>query len=434
MFSDPNLDTPPPQSQFRRPWSLEPYDPYPSSSTFNKLQNVHYGEQDQPQERNSYGPSSHRQQRREASEVSVEALDLADYARTLRVRQAEDPYPPFPSQITQPNSHPPSSFPALLPLVQSRNSLVQPPSLVSRGPTLSSDTTHHTSSSGRQPGRRPFSMPVTPVPSSHASPSRHRGPYIVEAESHTASSEEIDISRFPKWSRNWYNPNTVSTYPTNPIQDPADNIYSPLPVSQLNGARSNKKSPFDPGYVHDPYNPNNSYDRPPPLSSVDHDSTRDMVPWSNDPPEYGPPLDPMLKEERMRMLEREFGSKGKGKDKSDGLALVDEDGKPLVGTVDPKGNLVTTGPKRRVFFRMLQIILAAGASIPAIYAAVVSHLFLTQSYLLLNIFLGNQTRKSKRPTTACQQTTCIRALRPLVAYSPASTLYVPCSTMLLYTL
>jgi len=390
MFSDSNLDSPPPQSQFRRPWSPEPFDPHPSSSTtHNRLQNVHYEEQDQPQERNFFGPSSHRQQRREASEVSVEALDLADYARTLRVRQAEDPYPPFPSRITQQNSYPPSSFPALLPLVHSRSSLAQPPSLVSRGPTLSSTTTHHTSSSGRQPGRRPFSMPVTPLPSSHAGSSRHRGPYIVEAESHPTPSEEIDISRFPKWSRDWYNANTASTYPTNPIQIPADDIYSPLPVSHLN-----KKSPFDPGYVHDPYNSNNIYDPPPPLSSVGYDSLRDMVPWSNDPPDYGPPLDPMLKEERMRMLEREFGSKAKGKSKSDGLALVDEEGKPLVGTVDPKGNLVTTGPKRRVFFRSLQIILAAGASIPAIYAAVVSHLSPTKIIhcSIYLIFLGNQTR------------------------------------------
>lgn len=213
-------------------------------------------------------------------------------------------------------------------------------------------------------------MPVTPVPSSHAGSSRHRGPHVVEAESHPTPSEEIDISRFPRWSRNWYNQNSLSTYPTNPIHDPTDDIYSPLPVSHLSGTRSNKKSPFDPGYVHDPYNSNHLYDHPPPLSSVGHDSMRDIVPWSNDPPEYGPPLDPMLKEERMRMLEREFGSKGKGKSKSDGLALVDEEGKPLVGTVDAKGNLVTTGPKRRVFFRTLQIILAAGACIPAIYAAV----------------------------------------------------------------
>ena len=433
MFSDPNLDTPPPQSQFRRPWSPEPYDPYPSSSTtFNRPQNVHYGEQDQPQERNFHGPSSHGQRRREASEVSVEALDLADYARTLRVRQAEDPYPPFPSQITQSNSHPPSSFPALLPLVQSRSSLAQPPSLVSRGPTLSSNSTHYTSSSGRQPGRRPFSMPVTPLPSSHASSSRHMGPYIVEAESHPTSSEEIDMSRFPRWSRSWYNPNSMSTYP---IQDPAGDIYSPLPVSHLNGTRSNKKSPFDPGYVHDPYNSNNLYDLPPPLSSVGHDSVRDMVvPWSNDPPEYGPPLDPMLKEERMRMLEREFGSKGKGKSKSDGLALVDDEGKPLVGTVGPKGYLVTTGPKRRVFVRTLQIILAAGASIPAIYAAVVSHLSLTQESFISQYFPGNQTRRSKSPTTACQQATCICALYPLVAHSPAPSLYVLCSSMLLCTL
>jgi hypothetical protein len=199
-------------------------------------------------------------------------------------------------------------------------------------------------------------------------------PYIAEAELHPTPSEEIDISRFPKWSRNWYNSNSTPTYPTN-IQDPADEIYSPLPASHLNGTRSNKKSPFDPGYVHDPYNSYNSYDHPPPLPSVGHDSARSMVPWSNDPPEYGSALNPMLKEERMRMLEREFGGKGKGKSKSEGLALVDEEGKPLIGTVDSKGNLVTTGPKRRVFFRTLQIFLAAGACIPAIYAAVVSSLF-----------------------------------------------------------
>ncbi len=91
-----------------------------------------------------------------------------------------------------------------------------------------------------------------------------------------------------------------------------------------------------------------------------------------DPPEYGTPLDPMLKEERMRMLEREFGSKGnKGKSKDSGRGLVDGDGKPLVGTVDSKGHLVTSGPKRRILIRVLELILAVGACIPAIYAAVV---------------------------------------------------------------
>jgi len=91
-----------------------------------------------------------------------------------------------------------------------------------------------------------------------------------------------------------------------------------------------------------------------------------------DPPEYGPPLDPMLKEERMRMLEREFGKNGnKGRGRESGLVL-DDNGEPVVGTVNEKGNLVTSGPKRRILFRVLQIVLAAGACVPAIYAAVVS--------------------------------------------------------------
>lgn len=72
------------------------------------------------------------------------------------------------------------------------------------------------------------------------------------------------------------------------------------------------------------------------------------------------------------MLEREFGpnsSKGKGKAQGD---FVDENGKPLIGTVDAKGNLVTQGPKKRVAMRVLQILFALGAGVPAIYAAVVS--------------------------------------------------------------
>ncbi|KDR73614.1 hypothetical protein GALMADRAFT_251356 [Galerina marginata CBS 339.88] len=389
MYSDPNnLDAPPPQSHFRRPWSPEAFDPYtPSSNVYEMPQNGSRQEFQQ-HEYQSHGTSPHRQQRREASEVSVEALDLADYARTLRLRQAEDPYPPFPSQI-RPESHPPSAFPGI-PMTSwnSRSSLpMQPPSLVSRGTTLSSNTTHHTTysnpSRGRQSSRRPYSVP-TPLPSSsHASssrvqlppPSAHRGPYIVDPDIHSA--DEIDISHFPKWSRNWYNSNNPSRYNPdswNPPGEPDADIYSPLPTSQLNGSRS-KKSPFDPGYVHDPYrtfdsDPYNAYDPPPPLSSVGHGSSRDLLPWSTDPPEYGPPLDPTQKEERIRMLQREFGGKGKGKGRDEGRALVDDEGKPLVGTIDEKGNLVTVGPKRRIFFRTLQIFLAIGACIPAIYAAV----------------------------------------------------------------
>ena len=90
-----------------------------------------------------------------------------------------------------------------------------------------------------------------------------------------------------------------------------------------------------------------------------------------DPPEYGPPLNPILKEERLRMLEREFGSKGMNK----GVGIYDDDGKPKVGSVDGKGNLVTSAPGRRIFVRVLEIVLAAGACIPAIYASLVGLVF-----------------------------------------------------------
>jgi len=99
-----------------------------------------------------------------------------------------------------------------------------------------------------------------------------------------------------------------------------------------------------------------------------------------DPPEYGPPLNPILKEERMRMLEREFGSNGK-KGKNRDTGFFDDDGMPKVGSVDEKGNIVTSGPKRRILFRVLQIILAAGACVPAIYASLVGGLYSLSVYI-----------------------------------------------------
>lgn len=107
-----------------------------------------------------------------------------------------------------------------------------------------------------------------------------------------------------------------------------------------------------------------------PPSSIGHESTRGLLPWSHS--DGSAAVDPLTKEERMRMLEREFGpnsKKGKGKALGD---FVDEDGKPLIGTVDANGNLVTQGPKKRVAIRVLQALFALGAGVPAIYAAVVS--------------------------------------------------------------
>lgn len=74
----------------------------------------------------------------------------------------------------------------------------------------------------------------------------------------------------------------------------------------------------------------------------------------------------------MRMLEKEFGRDAKPKSRDGKSDFVDEDGKPLVGTVDSKGSLVTQGPKMRITMRVLQIMLATAAAIPSIYAALVS--------------------------------------------------------------
>jgi hypothetical protein len=71
------------------------------------------------------------------------------------------------------------------------------------------------------------------------------------------------------------------------------------------------------------------------------------------------------------MLDREFGGNGKGKGRAKDSAFADDEGKPLVGTVDEKGKLVTQGPKKRAVVRFLQIVLALGAAVPSIYVALV---------------------------------------------------------------
>lgn len=130
---------------------------------------------------------------------------------------------------------------------------------------------------------------------------------------------------------------------------------------------------FDPDYVQ---NPSDAFDpygiRPPPFPSSAGHTSREMLPWKNDLSDPGPILDPMMKEERMRMLQKEFGTKANAKEKTEGRGLVDEEGKPLIGTVDEQGQLVTVGPRRRVALKALQVLLAASACIPAIYAALVS--------------------------------------------------------------
>jgi len=65
------------------------------------------------------------------------------------------------------------------------------------------------------------------------------------------------------------------------------------------------------------------------------------------------------------MLEREFGSKAK-----EG-AFEDADEKPVIGSVDDHGKLITQGPKKRIAMRAVQILLTLAAAIPSIYAALI---------------------------------------------------------------
>lgn len=394
MYADPRLDTPPPQSSFRRPWSPDPYQPLPSTrashhpdhrlssleshsqqpydpyrpyDSYNR-QNSFNGDQlhfpDQHQPHNNFG-RNHQGWRREPSDVSVEALDLADYAMTLRsnqrpTHQPYDMYPPSPPPV-RPLAHR-DSFNA--------------PSLTTGEETLSSQS-YATASRARNPSRRPFSLPP---PSASRSTRNSRTHYSPSQQSHHSSrpetsprihDPEIDISTFPAWSRNWYSSGL------NHSATSAPDIYTALPTSRLDL----KRSPFDPGHsLHNGYAfPDSSgfsdpYGYAPP-SFHDHDSDRDLLPWSNEPPEYGPPIDASLKEERLRMLEREFGPNAKVRASGGGgkeADFVDESGKPLIGTVDAKGHLVTKGPKKRTATRVLQILLSLAAAIPSIYAALVS--------------------------------------------------------------
>lgn len=118
-----DLDSPPPRSillppdrHTAYPWSPGSYEYLPStvgsSSNPNHSRNVFNGLQREQRRADDFDPRLlvdeypplpgdqfpivRTKPQRETSEVSVEALDLADYARTLRSRQTEDPYPAFP--------------------------------------------------------------------------------------------------------------------------------------------------------------------------------------------------------------------------------------------------------------------------------------------------------------------------------------------------
>ncbi|OBZ69224.1 hypothetical protein A0H81_10759 [Grifola frondosa] len=139
------------------------------------------------------------ERRREPSDVSVEALDLADYAKTLN-RRNNDPYPQPAFRAYDP--YPPSPRP--LRLLASRDSL-----------TPSASASHSRSPA---PIRRPFSLPAPTFPShsfsNHPSVSNHSNskPAVQGPD-----AQEIDIGHFPAFTRGWYgneSPQNTTTSPT----------------------------------------------------------------------------------------------------------------------------------------------------------------------------------------------------------------------------
>ncbi|KAJ6623459.1 hypothetical protein B0H10DRAFT_2009820 [Mycena sp. CBHHK59/15] len=362
MYSDPRLDTPPPQSQFRRPWSPDPYDSLPSARNSRNTQPHHasYFPEDPYPAQPDYGfdyPEYGSAPPRREPPTAHQAIPYQQ--SPFQDRYGQDLYPPSP--------------PLHRPLA------ARPPSVVSRMEAFSSNTHSH-SSRGRNPPRRPYSLPPPTVQSHSSRHSRISSPHsanhdhpflhnpgLFPKQGPHSSKLDIDTAHFPAWSRNWYN-NKPKAAPSSP-----PDIYTTLPPSSYN---SNKRTPFDPGNtlrhdsfprssdVYDPYGH--------PSSSLGFDSSRDLLPWSSDPPDYGPTIDASLKEERMRMLEREFGPNAKAKRPAgNGGDFLDENGRPLVGTVDPKGQLVTKGPRKRTALRVTQILLSLAAAIPSIYAALI---------------------------------------------------------------
>jgi hypothetical protein len=291
-----------------RPWSLDPRDPVPSLRFLGV----------------------HQHQRHEVSDPSIEAFDLADYARTLTRHPYDHPYD---DNLSSPPPPPTRSFS----LASS-----QPPSLVSSRGTPSSHL--HSTPSHRNIDHRLFSPSIPAQSPARTSvynlpgdvPYSHE-PLRTAGSSHDVTlASEIDITHFPSWSHGWY---------------AKEKKWSP--IGKLH--EPSRASFFDPAYP-TAGQTGNRYDVYAADSSL---SSREVVPWSNsDAADYDSPLDPELKQERVRMLEHEFGS-----------TAADPLKQEPIGSVNEKGRLITDGPRKRTAIRAIEVFLALGIAAALIYAA-----------------------------------------------------------------
>lgn len=186
-----------------------------------------------------------------------------------------------------------------------------------------------------------------PSPSLRSADRPHHSPYIAQSppvyehpESHIG--EEFDITQFPPWSRNWYPKEQRTPKARASVQEASPAFFDPTyPVA-------NFSSPYASNAL-DPY------------SMTSDSSSQDVLPWSQNDRLGSAVISEETKEERMRMLEREFGTKDMAKDED----------VEMIGSVDVKGKLVTHGPKKRGATRIVQGLLALGIAIATIYAALV---------------------------------------------------------------
>ncbi|OCB84280.1 hypothetical protein A7U60_g8959 [Sanghuangporus baumii] len=315
-YPSQRLDSPPPQSQFRRPWS--------------------------PLETNPHSPRSVPQGFRPQSpdaESSVEVFDLADYSRVLP-HQDNFSYGDYASQSRPYYPEYPATPPRSFSLASRASMSTSPPSLASE--PSSASHSHTARLYTPPPSHRPFSLPPPRVssPSPHSNSGRsHNYPWLTDSQDIT-DSQNVDVSTFPEWSRNWY--------ATNKLAKAALDRYAPIPT-------------FDPALVSSSYDPSNGYGPARPYASTD-ESHRDLLPWSLDDDSTSKRITPEMKEERMRMLEREFGRNGMKQGVWD---------TKILGSVDAKGNIITPGPKKRFIVRLMEGLFAFGAALASLYSALI---------------------------------------------------------------
>jgi hypothetical protein len=348
QYHEDEYDAPAPTSYFRRqgrPWSPDAHDPLPTLPRHHDRQ--YRPHDDAPSYGAWSGGRQQQQRRREASEESVEALDLADYSRIAQAHSSR--YVPFRRDEREYPEYPPSPPPARPFSAMSHDT----PSLVSSPDTLSSQQSYARTG----PSHRPFSLPppssytslrTPPTSHAHSDPRIRRSLDSVHEHGHPPPpGAEFDLARFPAWSRHWYDDDAVDK----PAKRPRASDPPP-----------SRAAFFDPGFAADPSA--GFFD--PYLGSAGAASSRgaDLLPWSQrDSVDGGAQLGEDIKEERMRMLEREFGPDAPGARPPPPTRVV--------GSVDERGNLITQGPRKRLAVRALEILLAVAVAASALYAVLV---------------------------------------------------------------